>query len=499
MRTDVKIGITVGLVLVVGVVAYMVLSPGSQDTPDGGQPVGLHTTPKPGAADSKGGGLDSGGPDGSLDSSLFGPKPVDPWAPGVGGGNTTAAGTGGTGTTGGAADTTAGGTTAGGTTAGGTTAGGTTTGDTTTGDIVVGIGVPATGGTTAGAVTDRDPGSVEITMVPSGPVDPGPAGTSWPPAGGDSSAGPVDPGTPRDVPYPDSTGGSTAGAVVGTGKTHVIKSGDSLWKLAEAYYGQGNGKHWQLLVAANPGLSPNTLVVGKTIKIPPLPVAAGSSVRAAVGPTGTITSAADGTKTYIVAKNDSFWKIAARSDVYGNGIHYKLIAAANPGANSSSLQPGDKLIIPPLKTTSPGGDVGTGTGTSRAVAPAPVTATGEKIYVVKSGDSGMWGISKNQYGDGKYFPAIANKNPGVNPSVLKPGRKLILPSLEQAKAFLGGSSRRTPVSSGIVGGTSTGGTSAPIPARRPTGGTSAPIPVRTPRTAPPPAAPAGGDGEPDFS
>jgi len=470
MRTDVKIGIAVGLVLVVGFVAYMVISPGSPETPEGGQPVGLHTTPDPGGTDSEGagGGLDSGGPDGSLDSSLFGPKPVDPWAPGVGG--TTAAGTGGTDTTGGAAD---------------TTAGGTTAGDTTAGDIVIGVGPPTTGGTTAGAVTDRDPGSVEITMVPSGPVDPGPAGTSWPPARGDSSAGPIDPGTPRDVPYPGSTGGLTAGTSVGTGKTHVIKSGDSLWKLAEAYYGQGNGKHWQLLVAANPGLSPNTLVVGKIIKIPPLPVVASSSVRAAVGPTGTITQAADGTKTYIVAKDDSFWKIAARSDVYGNGIHYKLIAAANPGANSNSLQPGDKLIIPPLKTTSPGGDVGT--GTSRAVAPAPVTATGEKIYVVKSGDSGMWGISKDQYGDGKYFPAIAGRNPGVNPSRLKIGQKLILPSLEQAKAFLGGSSRRAaPVSSGGVGGTSTGGTSAPIP-------------VRTPRAAPAPAAPAAGDDEPDFS
>jgi len=77
MRTDVKIGIAVGLVLVVGFVAYMVINPGSPETPDGGQPVGLHTTPDPGGTDAAGGGLDSGG------------------------GDTTAAGTGGTGTTGG--------------------------------------------------------------------------------------------------------------------------------------------------------------------------------------------------------------------------------------------------------------------------------------------------------------------------------------------------------------------------------------------------------------
>ena len=466
MRTDVKIGIVVGLVLVIGFVAYMILRPAATDTPQGDQSAGLHTSPGDDGGGTDGS-LSSGNPDGSIADSLFPSEPTNPWTPGVGGGTTTA----GTGDT----------TTGGGDTGVGVGAGDTTTGGTST--DIVGVGDTTTGGSTAGTGTDLEPGSVEITMVPSGPVDPGPADSSWPPTGGDSSAGPVDPGSPRDVPYPGSTDtatGAAGAAVVGTTRTHVIRSNDKLWTLAETYY--GHGKHWQMLVSANPGLSPTALVVGKTIKIPPLPVAEVSPGRTVVGPTGTITEAADGTKTYIVAKNDSFWKIAARSDVYGNGIHYKLIAAANPGANSSSLQPGDKLIIPPLETTSPGGDVGT--GTSVVSVPDPVVGPGEKIYVVKNGDSGMWGISKSQYGDGKYFPAIAGKNPGVNPSRLKIGQKLILPSLEQAKAFLGGSSRSVPVSPGGIRETS-GGTSVPIPAR-----------TRTPVPAP---APAGGDGEPDFS
>ena len=450
MRTDVKIGIAVGLVLVVGVVVYMVVSPGSSDSPETAQTDGLHSSPGDPEAGADGG-LDSGNPDGSITDSLFPARPDDSLAPGVGDG--------------------------------GDTAGGTDT------DIGVAAGNSATGGAATdgigvddpGTVTDPDPGGVEITMVPPGPVDPGPADPSWAPAGGDSSTGPVDPGSPRDVPYPGSTDGLTSGAgaaVIAAGKTHVIKSNDKLWTLAETYY--GHGKHWQLLVAANPGLNPTALVVGRTIKIPPLPVGAVSSVRAAVGPTGTVTQAADGTKSYIVAKNDSFWKIAARSDVYGNGIHYKLIAAANPGANSDSLQPGDKLVIPPLTTTS----AGDGGGASGASAPDPVTATGEKIYVVKNGDNGMWGVSNSQYGDGKYFPAIAGRNPGVNPSRLRIGQKLILPSLEQAKAFLGGSSRSAPVSSGVRDTSS--------------GGSSVPTPVRAPRPTPAPV-PAGGDGEPDFS
>ena len=463
MRTDVKIGIAVGLVLVVGVVVYMVVSPGSSGSPEENPPV---VTPGGGGGDTSGT-LGSGNPDGSIADNLFPSRPTEPWAPGVGGtGDTTGAGAGDT-TGAGAGDTTGAG-------AGDTTGAG--AGDTT------GAG---TGDTTAAGTgdtgTDSDPRSVEITMVPSGPVDPGPADSSWPSTGGDSSAGPVDPGSPPTVPYSGSTGVSTGGAgaaVTGTVKTHVIRSNDKLWTLAETYY--GHGKHWQHLVTANPGLSPNALVVGRTIKIPPLPAGAVSSVPPAVVVTGTITQAADGTKTYIVARGDSFWKIAARGDVYGNGIHYKLIATANPGANSNSLQPGDKLVIPPLATSSTSGGT-----SSPAAAPDPVAAAGEKIYVVKQGDDGMWGVSNSQYGDGKYFPAIAGRNPGVNPSRLRIGQKLVLPSLEQAKAFLSGSSGRAPVSSSGAGGTSSGGTSVPIPAR-------------TPRPVPAPAA-AGGDGEPDFS
>jgi nucleoid-associated protein YgaU len=416
-----------------------------------------------------GGGSGSGDTDKSRDNKLFGSKPTDPWAPGVGKTDDTAGGAGA-----GTDIATDAGTS-------GTGALGTGTLGAGTGGLEVGVTTPVD---VTPPVTDPDPGGVEITMLPSGPVDPDPAGTSFTPAVVDSSPGPIGLSSPIDVPYPVTADTSTGGAgasVVGASRTHVIKSNDSLWKVAEAYY--GHGKHWQFLAKANPGSSPNALVVGRTIKIPPLPTQIGSSVGGAVtavGVTGTITQSADGTKIYIVAKDDSFWKIAARSDVYGNGIHYKQIAAANPGANSNSLQPGDKLVIPPLETSSSGGVFSSGP----VAAPDPVTATGEKIYVVQSGDSGMWGVSNSQYGNGKYWPAIAGRNPGVNPSRLRIGQKLVLPSLEQAKAYLSGSTGGTGASSGA------GGTSA--------GGTSAPTPVRTPRPVPAPA-PTGGSDEPDFS
>lgn len=48
--------------------------------------------------------------------------------------------------------------------------------------------------------------------------------------------------------------------------THTVQKGDTLYSIARRHY--GNGKHWQDIVAANPGLDPQKLPVGKTIVLP---------------------------------------------------------------------------------------------------------------------------------------------------------------------------------------------------------------------------------------
>ena len=55
-------------------------------------------------------------------------------------------------------------------------------------------------------------------------------------------------------------------AAAPAGGKYTVQKGDTLWKIASASY--GDGKQWQKIASANPGLSPGTLKAGQTIMIP---------------------------------------------------------------------------------------------------------------------------------------------------------------------------------------------------------------------------------------
>ncbi len=60
-----------------------------------------------------------------------------------------------------------------------------------------------------------------------------------------------------------STPGPTAQA---GGSSYTVQKGDTLFRIAKQHY--GDGKQWQRIAAANPGLSPQSLKAGQKVYIP---------------------------------------------------------------------------------------------------------------------------------------------------------------------------------------------------------------------------------------
>ena len=54
--------------------------------------------------------------------------------------------------------------------------------------------------------------------------------------------------------------------VAPAGTTHVVRKGDTLWSLAARHL--GSGRRWREIVDANPGIRPERLVIGQTLRIP---------------------------------------------------------------------------------------------------------------------------------------------------------------------------------------------------------------------------------------
>ena len=53
---------------------------------------------------------------------------------------------------------------------------------------------------------------------------------------------------------------------------YEVKSGDTLWKIAEAHYGKGNGSKYNIIFDANRPMltSPDKIYPGQKLRIPPL-------------------------------------------------------------------------------------------------------------------------------------------------------------------------------------------------------------------------------------
>jgi nucleoid-associated protein YgaU len=109
---------------------------------------------------------------------------------------------------------------------------------------------------------------------------------------------------------------------------YKVASGDTLWSIAERYY--GDGSLYTLIAAANHLADPDLIRAGDVLVIPPRPVPAPPP------------------KTYVVAAGDTLWDIANR--VYRDPNKYRLIAQANHLADPGLIVPGQELLIPQPST-----------------------------------------------------------------------------------------------------------------------------------------------------
>jgi len=165
--------------------------------------------------------------------------------------------------------------------------------------------------------------------------------------------------TPREEPVRDPVvGRATPPPAASSAATHayVVQSGDTLSEIAQ--HELGSAKRWQEIVAANTGLDPGKLQVGKSIQIPGTQLAASTRSPASASAAPKTASkdkdkdkvaAPAGQKTWTVGKGENLWKIAERA--LGDGKRWKEIAALNPRANPDRLVLGQVLTLPAASST----------------------------------------------------------------------------------------------------------------------------------------------------
>lgn len=113
--------------------------------------------------------------------------------------------------------------------------------------------------------------------------------------------------------------------------TYTVKSGDTLWKIAQSKLGSGN--RYKEIMAVN-GLKSTTIRKGDVLK---MPVNGGTVIEE------TEIQEKEEYTTYTVKKGDSLWAIAQAK--LGNGNRYKEIMTLN-GLKSTTISTGKKLKIP---------------------------------------------------------------------------------------------------------------------------------------------------------
>jgi LysM repeat protein len=147
-------------------------------------------------------------------------------------------------------------------------------------------------------------------------------------------------------------GPTTAPSSAATGK-HVVKSGETLSSIAAATYGSAN--YWPAIARANPGLNPNAMHAGQSINLPDVSAVktAQSAPDRTPAPSGS-TLVVDPTKEYAVQQGDSLYTISIK--LYGTPSKAQAIYDLNKttiGPSMSRLKVHQVLKLPAAPSSRP--------------------------------------------------------------------------------------------------------------------------------------------------
>jgi nucleoid-associated protein YgaU len=246
-------------------------------------------------------------------------------------------------------------------------------------------------------IPPEEPAGEEPPIERKPPIEPKPLFEKKPPVEPERKAG------KKDVEPPP------AGA-----KVHVVREGDSYWKIAEEHYGDGTLQG--LIREANPQLADRKfLSIGQRLTIPERPAGKASGAETAGGadlPPG----------SYRVKSGDSLSSIALEQ--LGGSRHWEAIARANKdilGDDPHDLTVGMVLRIPENPAGRPEAEAAPGSY-------VPPGLAGKRTYRIRSGDS-LWLIAEQTLGNGALWERIYELNRGriATPTSLKVGEMLELP------------------------------------------------------------------------
>jgi nucleoid-associated protein YgaU len=129
-------------------------------------------------------------------------------------------------------------------------------------------------------------------------------------------------------------------SIESTVKTHKIQKGESLWVIAENYY--GDGFKWVDIATENKIANASIIEVDQELVIPNLDQ---EEVQAEeMASESASTEAPTEAQQYTVEKGDSLWKIAVK--VYGDGYKWVEIAKENKITTPNIIYSGNILVLP---------------------------------------------------------------------------------------------------------------------------------------------------------